>query len=49
MKAFKKRHYLSYEKKNNVVSLLTDNLKERTELDFAYIHGSFLSEEEFGE
>ena len=49
MKAFKKRHFLSYEKKNNVVPLLTDNLKERTELDFAYIHGSFLNEEEFGD
>lgn len=49
MKAFKKRHYLSNEGKNYIVSLLTDNLIACADLDFAYIHGSFLSEEEFGD
>lgn len=49
MEAFKKRYYLSHENKNNVVTLLTDNLKDHAELDFAYIHGSFLSEKEFGD
>lgn len=49
MKAFIKRYCLSNEKKKDIISLLTDNLKACLALDFAYIHGSFISEEEFGD
>lgn len=49
MKSFQKRYHLPKEKKNALVSLLADNLRSRSGLDFAYIHGSFLHEEQFGD
>lgn len=49
MKAFKKRFSLTHEKKNELISLLTDILRDRIDLDFAYIHGSFLNEEKFSD
>lgn len=49
MKAYKKRYSISNERKNYIISLLTDNLRACAELDFTYIHGSFLSEEDFGD
>lgn len=49
MKAFNKKYYLSHKNKNHLVSLLSDHLKACIELDFAYLHGSFLNEEKFGD
>ncbi|MFZ5596456.1 MAG: nucleotidyltransferase domain-containing protein [Bacillota bacterium] len=49
MRAFRKKHSLVNKNKSEIISLLTESLKHYTELEFAYIHGSFLNEEQFGD
>lgn len=49
MKALNKKYYLPHGEKNKLVSLMADILKACVEQEFAYLHGSFLNEEEFGD
>lgn len=49
MKAFNKKYSLSHMGKNKLIPLITDSLSACVELDFAYLHGSFINEEEFGD
>lgn len=49
MKSIKKKYYMSQDDKKKIISLLTEILKTFAEIDFAYLHGSFLNREEFGD
>ncbi len=45
----KKRHRLPREKKEEIISTIKDLLEAQPEISFAYIHGSFLGQETFGD
>lgn len=45
----KKRHYLAREKKGEILAKIRNLLEAQPEISFAYVHGSFLEQETFGD